>query len=94
MKIFFVGGNPVGRDFLLRFGQVETALANHLSKPVFQRVLYISVPYSRVGVRPEIMNIVGASECRRDKVVHFISSRVSPGNSIFLKYLPLESDGN
>ena len=94
MEIFLVGGNPIGRNFPLRYRQTQTAVANHLPKPIFQRVFHVRVPCGRVGVRPEIVNIFGAPERGRDEVVHFIGSRISPGNPVFLKDLPLDCDGN
>ena len=43
---------------------------------------------------PEVVNVVRPSQRRRDQVVHLVSSRVRPGDSVFLEHLPLHRRRN
>lgn len=85
MKIPFVSANPIGGDFALCFWKVELALANQFAKPVFKGVFGVGIPYGlRVRFRPEVANVVCASQCRRNQIVELVFSGLRGCDSVFL----------
>jgi hypothetical protein len=59
MEIFFVGGDPICRNLVLGFGEIETAVAHHVAEAVFQGVFDAGVPGGGgIRVRPKIADII------------------------------------
>jgi hypothetical protein len=59
VKVFLVGGDPVGGDVPLRFVKAELAAANHAMQMIFKLIFHVGVP-GGAGVRlgPQVAYIV------------------------------------
>jgi hypothetical protein len=66
--VALVRRDPVSGFNVLGIGEREGASAHEVVEPVFEHVLGAGTPPSRVRLRPQVRDHVGAAELERDEV--------------------------
>jgi len=57
-------------------------------EPLFQNVLGIGVPGGAMRLRPEIADVVVASQAGSDQIIQLVVACVARGNTVFFKNFP------
>jgi hypothetical protein len=77
VKILLVGRDPIVRYIALRGGEIQLAIADKIAEMVLEFIFHVCVPCrQRVRFGPQIADVVGAPEFRRDQVIHFVIPRL------------------
>ncbi len=88
MEVLLVSGDPVPCDLLLGCRQLERSVTNQIPQPILQFILDACVPCSRrVGMRPEVVDVIRTAQCRCHQIVQFVSFRVGAGDSVQIEHL-------
>lgn len=94
-EVFFVGGNPIGRNVVLGGFEIYVAAADTLVQVVLQFVFHVGIPRGVVaGLGPQIADVVSAAEAGRDEMVHFVIACRNAANSVFLEHSLLDASRN
>jgi hypothetical protein len=94
VEVFFVGRDPVGGYIFLCLAKVEFSIANHAVQAIFELIFNIRVPRVGMWFRPEIADVVRASQAWGNQVVHLKVCGGQAFDSIFLKDPLLHRSGD
>ena len=85
MKILFISGNPIRRNIVLCLRERQLPRANEFAKMCFKGVFDMSIPRSRVRLRPEITGIVGPAKVRINQIIKFVVPILPISDTVLLK---------
>ena len=87
MKVLLVRPDPVAGNFSLCCREVELTLAHQIAQPILKLILDLRVPLCvAVGMWPQIVNVVGAAQCRRNQIIHFVGLSRGVGDAVLCEY--------
>ena len=94
MEIFSISRDPVVRNVVLCDSEIDLPITDQVMEMIFQLVFDVGVPHRAVArFRPEISNVVGASQTWCNQIVDLEVRGLASGDPIFPEDLLLHSFG-